>query len=221
MKPARCRRCQRPLWGEDPQAQRHQVVEVPPVKPVVTEYQLHRLRCPDCGGSTRAELPTGVPMGGFGPRVQAIAAPGHGSVPSVETHDPAGHDRSVWPAAQPRDSCELGGGDRSGGGGTSGRGAGLCADPAGRVSGPDRLARRHPVGLAMDGRHSVGHGFCGAAIAQRPGSAELLGEGLSGGDGSLEHLHLVSLLAAAALLGPHAARYRSHDRAWRALAGDR
>jgi transposase len=74
VKPGQCRRCQHPLQGEDPQPQRHQVAEIPPVKPVVTEYQLHRLHCPVCGASTRAELPAGVPMGGFGPRVQAITA---------------------------------------------------------------------------------------------------------------------------------------------------
>jgi transposase len=72
--PARCRRCQQPLQGEDRQPQRHQVTEIPPVKPVVTEYQLHQLVCPTCGEATRAELPPGVPTGEFGPRVQAITA---------------------------------------------------------------------------------------------------------------------------------------------------
>jgi transposase len=74
VKPERCRRCQQPLQGEDPQPQRHQVTDIPPVKPVITEYQLHRLVCPACGAATRAALPMGVPPGGFGPRVQAITA---------------------------------------------------------------------------------------------------------------------------------------------------
>ena len=74
VKPERCPRCQHPLQGADPQPQRHQVTEIPPVKPVVTEYQLHRLVCPVCGEATRAEVPAGVPAGGFGPRVQAITA---------------------------------------------------------------------------------------------------------------------------------------------------
>ena len=74
VKPERCHRCQHLLRGEDPQPQRHQVTEIPPVKPVVTEYQLHRLVCPACGEATRAALPAGVPTGGFGPRVQAITA---------------------------------------------------------------------------------------------------------------------------------------------------
>ncbi len=74
VKPTQCSRCQHPLAGEDPQPYRHQVTEVPPVKPVVTEYQMHRLVCPACGASTRAPLPGGVPPGGFGPRVHAIVA---------------------------------------------------------------------------------------------------------------------------------------------------
>src|SRR5262245_55377732 len=74
VKPARCRRCQQPLQGEDLQPQRHQVTEIPPVKPVVTEYQLHQLVCSACGAATRAEVPSGVPSGGFGPRLQAITA---------------------------------------------------------------------------------------------------------------------------------------------------
>jgi transposase len=74
VKPERCQRCQQPLQGEDRHPQRHQVTEIPPIRPVVTEYQLHRLVCPVCGEAMRAELPAGVPAGGFGPRVQAITA---------------------------------------------------------------------------------------------------------------------------------------------------
>jgi transposase len=62
------------LQGEDPQPYRHQVTELPPVQPVVTEYQLHRLLCPACGVPTRADVPVGVPTGDFGPRVQALVA---------------------------------------------------------------------------------------------------------------------------------------------------
>jgi transposase len=72
VKPEHCRHCQYPLQGEDAQPQRHQVTEIPPVKPVVTESQWHQLVCPACGEVTRAEWPLGVPRGEFGPRVQAI-----------------------------------------------------------------------------------------------------------------------------------------------------
>jgi transposase len=74
VKPIQCPRCQQPLRGNDPQPQRHQVTEIPPVRPVVTEYQLHQLCCPACGAVTRGELPAGVPTGCFGPRVQAMTA---------------------------------------------------------------------------------------------------------------------------------------------------
>jgi transposase len=74
VKPQHCHHCQHPLQGEDPQPHRHQVTELPPVKPRVTEYRLHRLLCPACGVATRADVPPGVPPGGFGPRVQATVA---------------------------------------------------------------------------------------------------------------------------------------------------
>jgi transposase len=74
LKPERCGRCQHALRGEDPQPQRHQVTELPPVNPTVTEYQLHRLPCVSCGAVTRVAWPAGLPTGEFGPRVQAIAA---------------------------------------------------------------------------------------------------------------------------------------------------
>jgi transposase len=74
VKPRQCSRCAYPLQGEDPQPYRHQVTELPPIKPVVTEYQLHRLVCPACGTPTRAPVPLGVPPGGLGPRVQAVVA---------------------------------------------------------------------------------------------------------------------------------------------------
>jgi transposase len=74
LKPAHCRRCGHALAGADPQPLRRQVLELPPIKPEVTEYQLHRLRCPRCGVSTCARLPDGVPAGGQGPRLQAVLA---------------------------------------------------------------------------------------------------------------------------------------------------
>ena len=74
VKPERCPRGQPRLWGEETQPERHQVTEMPPVQPGVTESQLHRLVCPACGVATRAARPPGVPPGGFGSRVPAIAA---------------------------------------------------------------------------------------------------------------------------------------------------
>ena len=42
---------------------------------------------PACGEATRAELPAGVPTGGFGPRVQAHHRAVHGGLSSVEADD--------------------------------------------------------------------------------------------------------------------------------------
>jgi transposase len=74
LKPAQCVHCQAPLSGDDPQPWRHQVIEIPPIQPVVTEYQWHQLACPSCGATTRAPWPAGVPSGTYGPRVQATVA---------------------------------------------------------------------------------------------------------------------------------------------------
>lgn len=74
LKPAACRRCQRPLAGNDAEPLRHQVWELPNIKPIVTEYQRHRLRCLCCGETTCAELPRGVPTTQAGPRLVALVA---------------------------------------------------------------------------------------------------------------------------------------------------
>ena len=74
LKPAQCTHCQAPLSGDDRKPYRHQVIEIPPLKPVVTEYQWHQLACPACGERTRAPWPAGVPSGTYGPRVQATVA---------------------------------------------------------------------------------------------------------------------------------------------------
>jgi transposase len=73
-KPARCSQCEHPLQGDAPAPPRHQVTEIPPAQPRVTEYQLHGLVCPRCGAVPRAAIPPGGSAGGFGPRGQAITA---------------------------------------------------------------------------------------------------------------------------------------------------
>ena len=74
LKPEQCTYCQAPLSGDDPRPWRHQVIELPPIKPVVTEYQWHQLVCSVCGEVTRAPWPAGVPNGTYGPRVQATVS---------------------------------------------------------------------------------------------------------------------------------------------------
>jgi transposase len=71
--PDSCRRCGKPLAGKDSEPIRHQIWELPEIKPIVTEYQQHRLSCPCCGITTCASLPEGVPRGQSGPRLVAFA----------------------------------------------------------------------------------------------------------------------------------------------------
>jgi transposase len=52
----------------------HQVVEVPEPRPRVTDHRCHGVECPECAAVTYAELPLGVPISGFGPRLSAMAA---------------------------------------------------------------------------------------------------------------------------------------------------
>jgi transposase len=59
-RPPRCGRCATPLAGEDPAPFCHQRVELPELRPHVTEYRLHKLACPACRAQTRADLPAGV-----------------------------------------------------------------------------------------------------------------------------------------------------------------
>lgn len=74
LKPEQCSGCHAPLSGDDPTPFRHQVMEIPPIQPVVTEYQWHQLVCPACGEPTRAPWPAGVPSSTYGPRVHATVA---------------------------------------------------------------------------------------------------------------------------------------------------
>src|SRR5450756_2363464 len=75
--PARCR-CGHVFCSTERAAlgapARHQVAELPPTAVILSEHRLQRLRCPECGAVTRAELPAGVPPGAFGPRLQAAVA---------------------------------------------------------------------------------------------------------------------------------------------------
>jgi transposase len=70
--PPTCRRCGEPLTGTDAEPLRHQVWELPEIKPIVTEYQRHRLTC-QCGCSTCGDLPAGVPTGQAGARLVAFS----------------------------------------------------------------------------------------------------------------------------------------------------
>lgn len=74
LRPQSCRRCGGHLAEAGLEPRRHQVWELPKIKPLVTEYQRHRLKCPGCGITTEAKLPEGVPVGQSGPRLVAFTA---------------------------------------------------------------------------------------------------------------------------------------------------
>lgn len=74
--PAQCGQCGRPFDSDDIPDQgkylRYQAVDIPPIQPEVTEYQLRCVPCA-CGAETWAEMPPHA-RSGFGPRLTAFAA---------------------------------------------------------------------------------------------------------------------------------------------------
>jgi transposase len=70
--PEACRRCGGDLRHDPTPPRRHQVWELPPIRPIIDEYQLFRGHCPCCGITTTATLPEGVQSGQCGPRLAAF-----------------------------------------------------------------------------------------------------------------------------------------------------
>lgn len=73
-RPQKCRSCGGKLKGSDAEPLRHQVWELPEIKPLVTEHRRHRLTCSCCGTITCGVLPAGVPQGQAGPRLVGFVA---------------------------------------------------------------------------------------------------------------------------------------------------
>jgi transposase len=73
-RPEACRHCGESLAGavETKRRQRHQVVDLPPLRARVTEHQRLCLRCPRCQRLTRAVLPAAVGRRSFGPGLSAL-----------------------------------------------------------------------------------------------------------------------------------------------------
>lgn len=85
-----------------------QQAELPEIKAIITEYQLQKYRCKDCGKNSTASLPPGIPDSAFGPKLMGLLVtltgvlhlakreaiqlikelygvdPGVGSVPNIE-----------------------------------------------------------------------------------------------------------------------------------------
>jgi transposase len=70
VKPCSCGRCGSALAGDDPDPAWRQVVELPPVRPDVTEYRMHTLTCSHCGTATAAVAPLESARE-YGPSLQA------------------------------------------------------------------------------------------------------------------------------------------------------
>ena len=70
--PETCSCCGEILLGEDANPYRHQIVEIPPINPIIVEHRLHQLTCQECGTLTRATLPMEVDPSGYGVRVVAM-----------------------------------------------------------------------------------------------------------------------------------------------------
>lgn len=74
--PTSCRQCGTTLAGVDPEPYRHQILEIPKVKTLITEHRFHQLTCPHCQILTSAvrDWPDEVPRSGFGPNLVALVA---------------------------------------------------------------------------------------------------------------------------------------------------
>jgi transposase len=73
-KPFSCSECGEKLTGVDRKPYRHQIIEMPIVRPDVVEYRLHELDCEHCGAKTRAQLPPGVTPKSYGEGLAAWIA---------------------------------------------------------------------------------------------------------------------------------------------------
>jgi len=61
LEPNYCRHCGCSLEGEEAELNsKRQVIDIPPIKPIVTEYQNYKKRCPKCGHYQQAGFPAGV-----------------------------------------------------------------------------------------------------------------------------------------------------------------
>ncbi len=72
--PSHCIDCGQPLQGEDPAPVRLQIVDIPPLEPLVVEHRFHARVCTCCGQSTRAFEEAIVNGSGYGERLSAVVA---------------------------------------------------------------------------------------------------------------------------------------------------
>ena len=148
----RSARTARPPYREiDPKPWRHQVIEMPPIKPVVTEYQWHQLACPACGETTRAPWPAGVPSGTYGPRVQATVALCTGAYRLSKRTTQQVMEEVFGVPMSVGTISPVGAGHDSGGRRASGGSPHLRARASGGPPRRDQLASRGQAGVVMGG----------------------------------------------------------------------
>ena len=70
--PDACRRCGQLLDGVDPDALRHEVIDIPPITLLVIEHRLHRLVCPCCSTSTCAAVLADVEASHYGQGLSSL-----------------------------------------------------------------------------------------------------------------------------------------------------
>jgi transposase len=74
--PAACSKCGAEVSeSSNTQVYRHQVVEVPPVQPIIIEHRFHQMTCTCCGTENQAaEMPGIIGKGGYGSRLAAYVS---------------------------------------------------------------------------------------------------------------------------------------------------
>ena len=70
--PEQCKKCGAEVIGSNSQVYRHQIIEVPPVQPIVIEHRFHLMTCTCCGEENQVpEMAQIIGKGGYGARVAA------------------------------------------------------------------------------------------------------------------------------------------------------
>ncbi len=75
-RPDQCKHCKADLANGELTGSvvNHYVYELPPIRPIVHDFQCLDVQCPSCGLVTQATLPPWVPKGNYDPSVQAMTA---------------------------------------------------------------------------------------------------------------------------------------------------
>ena len=114
----KCEHCQSGLEGVPPtKILRHQITEIPPIKPVVIETRQHEVICPECQGVNRGVLPEELNRrGSFGQLERGGGLSKAGAAYKLRA-SAASIGRSLWGKHQRGRAGRIAAGSRSGGSG--------------------------------------------------------------------------------------------------------